>query len=561
MNMRALIVASAVTLAAVAGLMSACSQQQADMFIYGGTIYSLSANSPTPEAVLVTGETISFAGSKEEAERQAGPRTLRVDLNGGAMIPGLVDAHAHLRSLGRYLAQLKLETAASPAEVREMVLAAQRSTPEGRWIQGRGWDQNDWAVKQFPTWRDLEGTEANPVYFRRVDGHAGWVNRAALEMCGITRDTPDPDGGRIVRDDGGEPTGVLVDNAKKLVTDLIPDSAPEEIDDWMRAAIEHCNALGLVGMHDAGTDADDLASLRRLHQSGDLTLNVYCMLSTDEEDLAWTEEQLRGGPRTEAGGRVVVRAVKLYADGALGSRGAAMLEPYSDEAGNVGLLVTPIDELERLTRLAAQYGIQVCTHAIGDRGNRVILDTYEKVLGELPGDAGPRFRVEHAQILSEQDIPRFKQLGVIPSMQPTHCTSDMYWAEDRVGPDRIEGAYAWQRLIEDGNIIPCGSDFPVEGADPLAGIYAAVTRRDQKGWPEDGWHSDQRMAVEEAVKGFTQWAAYAAFDESGAGTIEPGKRADFTVIDRDLMKIEPVGILEAEVRMTVVRGQVVYEAD
>jgi predicted amidohydrolase YtcJ len=258
---------------------------------------------------------------------------------------------------------------------------------------------------------------------------------------------------------------------------------------------------------------------------------------------------------------VVVRAVKLYADGALGSRGAAMLEPYSDEAGNVGLLVTPIDELERLTRLAAQYGIQVCTHAIGDRGNRVILDTYEKVLGELPGDAGPRFRVEHAQILSEQDIPRFKQLGVIPSMQPTHCTSDMYWAEDRVGPDRIEGAYAWQRLIEDGNIIPCGSDFPVEGADPLAGIYAAVTRRDQKGWPEDGWHSDQRMAVEEAVKGFTQWAAYAAFDESGAGTIEPGKRADFTVIDRDLMKIEPVGILEAEVRMTVVRGQVVYEAD
>jgi predicted amidohydrolase YtcJ len=328
----------------------------------------------------------------------------------------------------------------------------------------------------------------------------------------------------------------------------------------MRAAIRHCNELGLVGMHDAGIDEDDLESFRRLHQSGELTLNVYCMLSTEDEDLAWTEGQVRGGPRTEAGGRVVVRAIKLYADGALGSRGAALLAPYSDEPGNVGLMVTAPEELERLTRLAAQNGMQVCTHAIGDRGNRVILDIYEKVLGES-GRGDARFRVEHAQILSGQDIPRFKQLGVIPAMQPTHCTSDMYWAGDRVGTDRIKGAYAWRDLIEDGNIIPCGSDFPVEGADPLAGIYAAVTRRDRKGWPEEGWHTDQCMSIEEAVKGFTEWAAYAAFEETDTGTIERGKRADFTVLDRDLMKIKPEGILQTSVIMTVVRGQVVYEAD
>jgi predicted amidohydrolase YtcJ len=529
------------------------------LFIYGGTIYSLSGETPGPEAILVTGEDISFAGSKADAERFAGPKTRRIDLAGKVMIPGLVDAHAHLRSLGRYLAQLKLETAGSPQKVCEMVLAALKSTPPGRWIHGRGWDQNDWAVKQFPTWRELEGTEANPVYLRRVDGHAAWVNKTALEMCGISRETPDPDGGRIVRDESGAPTGVLVDNAMELVTDVIPDAKPEEIDDWMRAAIEHCNSLGLVGMHDAGIDADDLASLQRLHDAGELTLNVYCMLSTDDDDLEWTESQVALGPRDVAGSRVRVRAIKLYADGALGSRGAALIEPYADDPDNVGLLVDPPDELERLTRLAVENGFQVCTHAIGDRGNRVILDVYEKVLADTKAGSDLRFRIEHAQILSLEDIPRFKKLGVIPAMQPTHCTSDMYWAEDRVGPERIAGAYAWRRLIEDGNVIPCGSDFPVEGADPKSGIYAAVARQDASGWPEGGWHADQRMSIEEALKGFTKWAAYAAFEESRAGTIVAGNRADLTVLDGDPFQLSPAELLEMHAVMTVVRGEVVYE--
>lgn len=558
-------VALVVTAAATAGLVSACSQQRADALFYNGTIYTLAATPATVEAVVVEGEKIAFAGSLAEAEGRAGPDTRRFDLGGAVMLPGLVDAHAHLRSLGRYLAQLKLESAASAAEVRDIVRGAQRTTPEGRWIQGRGWDQNDWTVKRFPTWRDLEGTEANPVYLRRVDGHAGWVNQTALEVCGITRDTPDPDGGRIVRDDAGGPTGVLIDNAVNLVSNVIPAPGPDEVDDWLRAAIRHCNALGLVGVHDAGTTAGDLASLQRLHRSGDLTLNVYCMLSTEDVDLAWTEERVRAGPRTEAGGRVVVRAIKLYADGALGSRGAALLEPYADDPGNTGLLLTPPKELERLSRLAAQNGMQVCTHAIGDRGNRVTLDVYERVLRESAGigsrGAGQRFRIEHTQIVSDRDFARFKELGVIPSMQPTHCTSDMYWAEDRVGPDRIDGAYAWRRLLDEGNVIPCGSDFPVEGADPLAGIYAAVTRTDREGRPEGGWRAQQRMTIGEAVKGFTVWAAYAAFDEAEAGTIEPGKRADFTVLDGDVLQAAPESILRTAVEMTVVRGEVVYRAE
>jgi predicted amidohydrolase YtcJ len=561
MKIRALIAVVAVTTAAVTGLMSACSQQGADIFIYGGTIYTLSDETQGHEAVLVTGEEISFTGSKEEAERYAGPKTRRIDLAGKVMIPGLVDAHAHLRSLGRYLAQLKLETAESPAQVREMVLEAQKSLPPGRWLHGRGWDQNDWAVKQFPTWRDLEGTDANPIYFRRVDGHAAWVNKKALEVCAISRNTPDPEGGRIVRDEAGDPTGVLVDNAMELVTDVTPDPTPGEIDDWMRAAIRHCNSLGLVGIHDAGIEADDLASLERLHGRRELTLNVYCMLSTDDDDLEWTEAQISRGPRELADSRVTVRAIKLYADGALGSRGAALLEPYSDDPGNVGLLIDTPEELERLTLMAAQNGFQVCTHAIGDRGNRVILDTYETVLAETKPEDSPRFRVEHAQVLSVNDIPRFSRLGIIPAMQPTHCTSDMYWAEDRVGHERIEGAYSWRRFLDDGNVIPCGSDFPVEGADPLAGIYAAVTRQDQAGWPEGGWYPDQRMTIEEALKGFTTWAAYAAFDESEAGAIVPGNRADFTVLDRDLIGIPPGEILQTRVMMTVVRGEVVYEVN
>ena len=530
----------------------------ADTVFHGGTIYTVAEGNPTVEAVVVEGDRIVYAGSLTEARRHAGEGARWIDLDGKTMIPGLVDAHAHLKGIGKYLAQLKLKNASGPAEVRAIVMKATTDTPPDRWIQGRGWDQNDWDVKEFPTWQDLGGTESHPVYLRRVGGHAGWVNKKALELCGITRDTPDPEGGKIIRDEQGEPTGIFIDNAKDLITNHIPDPSPDETDDWMGAAIRHCNERGLTGMHDAGIQEEDLACFERLDGRGELTFRVYCMLSTDDKDLEFTEQQLKKGPRGTAGDKVVVRAVKLYADGALGSRGAALLAPYSDDPQNTGLLVETPEELERLARLAAESGFQVCTHAIGDRGNRVILDVYERVLGSDGSDR--RFRIEHAQVVALEDIARFKELGVIPSMQPTHCTSDMYWAEDRVGPERIKGAYAWRRYLDDGNPLPLGSDAPVESVDPLWGIYAAVTRQDHDNWPDGGWYADQRMTVLEALRGFTIDAAYASFSEDELGTIEAGKLADFTILDRDILHITPCELLDTRVTHTVVGGEIVFSS-
>jgi predicted amidohydrolase YtcJ len=529
-----------------------------DAVFHGGKIYTIAAGNPTVEAVVVEGDRIAYAGSLTEARRHAGEGAGWIDLEGKTMIPGLVDAHAHLRGIGKYLAQLKLEKASGPAEVGAIVTKVAADTPPDRWIQGRGWDQNDWDIKEFPTWRDLDGTESHPVYLRRVGGHAGWVNKTALELCGIMRDTPDPEGGKIIRDESGEPTGVFIDNAKDLITDHIPDPSPDEVDDWMSAAIRHCNERGLTGFHDAGVEAEDLASFERLHAGGEMTLRVYCMLSTDDKDLEFTKQLLKKGPHAMAGDKVVVRAVKLYVDGALGSRGAALLAPYSDDPDNTGLLVKTAEELESLSRLAAKNGFQVCTHAIGDRGNRVILDVYERVLGSDGIDQ--RFRVEHAQVVALEDIARFKELGVIPSMQPTHCTSDMYWAEDRVGPERIKGAYAWRRYLDEGNPLPLGSDAPVESVDPLWGIYAAVTRQDHDGWPERGWYPGERMTVLEALRGFTIEAAYAAFAEDDAGTIEAGKLADFTILDRDILHIASSELLKTRVTHTVVAGEIVYSS-
>ena len=530
----------------------------ADAVFHGGTIYTIAEGNPTVEAVVVEGDRIVYAGSLTEARRHAGEGARWIDLDGKTMIPGLVDAHAHLKGIGKYLAQLKLDSASGPAEVRAIVMKATADTPPDRWIQGRGWDQNDWDVKEFPTWQDLGGTESHPVYLRRVGGHAAWVNKKALELCGITRDTTDPDGGKIIRDQQGEPTGIFIDNAKDLITAHIPDPSPDETDAWMGAAIRHCNERGLTGMHDAGIQEEDLACFERLHGRGELTFRVYCMLSTDDKDLEFTEQQLKKGPHATAGDKVVVRAVKLYADGALGSGGAALLAPYSDDPQNTGLLVETPEELERLARLAAESGFQVCTHAIGDRGNRVILDVYERVLESDGSDR--RFRIEHAQVVALEDIARFKELGVIPSMQPTHCTSDMYWAEDRVGPERIKGAYAWRRFLDDGNPLPLGSDAPVESVDPLWGIYAAVTRQDHDNWPDGGWYADQRMTVLEALRGFTIEAAYASFSEDEVGTIETGKLADFTILDRDILHIAPHELLNTRVTHTIVGGEIVFSS-
>jgi predicted amidohydrolase YtcJ len=540
-----------------AGFQSCSSQAPADLILTGGVIHTMDPDQTSAEAVAVRDGRIIFVGSRAGVKKFKASTTNVLDLTGLTVFPGLVDAHAHLIGLGRSLSELNFIGTGSVREVRDIVLAGQKSAPDNIWIKGRGWDQNDWEVKEFPHWRDLAGTEANPVYLKRVDGHAAWVNSTALVMCGITRDTPDPPGGKILRDNDGAPTGILIDDAMDLVSGTFANSTVEERLQWAEAAIEECHQYGLVGVHDAGTLARDLAVYNRLHFRGQLNFRVYGMVEGDS--LEFLEERLRIGPASEAGGYVNIRSVKLYADGALGSRGAKLLAPYSDDPGNTGLFVQTPDSLYLLSRLALEAGFQVCTHAIGDAGNRVTLDAYEKALAELPtGDH--RFRIEHAQIVALEDIPRFAQLQVIPSMQPTHATSDMYWAEDRVGQDRIKGAYAWRKFLDQDKRMPFGSDFPVEGVNPLWGIYAAVTRMDQKGWPAGGWHPEERCTIQEAVAGFTVQAAYASFDEDRSGSITAGKYADFTVLDRDLFKIPAEEILKTRVVHTIVGGRIVYTA-
>lgn len=527
----------------------------ADLLLVGGVIYTMDRRHPMVEAVAVRGGRIVFTGDRGEAAMFRGPDTRVIELDKEMVVPGLVDAHGHVMNLGSYLAELRLIGTSSAAEVRRMVLEKQSKADEGAWIMGRGWDQNDWETKSFPTWRDLDGTEANPVYLRRVDGHAAWVNKTALDFFGITRDTADPPGGRIVRDERGDPTGVLIDRAKDLAFEEIPEPPLVEKTRRIRLAIEECKRFGLTGVHDAGAKRDEVEIYRRLEEAGELGFRIYVMM--DADDSTFVREEFERGP--SVGNYVTVRALKLYADGALGSRGAALLEPYSDEPEQRGLQITAPRELANWTRLALQKGFQVCTHAIGDAGNRSVIDVYERETQSFPG-LDHRFRVEHAQVLALEDIDRMAESKIIASMQPTHATSDMYWATDRLGTRRVEGAYAWRKLVDAGVLIACGSDFPVESVNPLWGIYAAVTRRDHDGWPPGGWRAGECLTLDEALKGFTIHAAYAGFAERKSGTIEVGKLADLTVFDRDISHIAPEEILDRRVVHTIVGGEVVFSA-
>jgi len=529
----------------------------ADMILLGGRVYTMDANNTTADAVVVKDERIVFVGSSDAVARYKGSKTRVIDTSAKTVLPGFIDSHAHINNLGRLLTNVDVTGTGSPDEVRAKVLEWQKKVPKGDWISGRGWDQNDWEVQEFPTWRDLEGTEANPVYLRRVDGHASLINRTALDMFGIDSGTKDPPGGQFIRDANGDPTGVLIDVADDNFRRQIPAASLELQTQRIGMAIEACNRVGLTGVHDAGSRQSHLKSYKRLHMDGKLTLRVYAMLSSEERIFVMTE--LRKGPRTEANGRITVRSLKVYVDGALGSRGAMLIEPYDDQPGHDGLLQTPRDELEMWTQLALENGCQIGMHAIGDAGNRLVLDIYEAALARFP-DMDHRLRIEHAQVIALDDIPRIGANNIIAAMQPTHCTSDMYWAEDRIGSERVKGAYAWRRLINSGSMIACGSDFPVESPNPLWGIYAAVTRQDHEGFPFGGWYPEQRMTIEEAVRGFTTNAAYAEFAEAEKGSIEVGKLADIVVLDKDIFEIEPEQILETNTIMTILGGEVVYSA-
>jgi predicted amidohydrolase YtcJ len=524
-----------------------------DLIVIATHIYTADTTHPAAEAFVVHGDRIAFVGSQRDAVAHALPGARALVFHGRTILPGLADAHAHLLSLGRSLQNVDLTGAASYDEVIARVVARARSTPKGKWIFGRGWDQNRWRDKQFPVHDALSrAVPDHPVVLDRVDGHAVLANAKAMALAGVTAATPDPNGGRIERKPGSrEPTGVFVDNAEDLVRHAVPPLSDREIDNALLAAQREVHRWGLVSVHDAGEGERTLGRLEELARSGRLTLRVYAMVADDSAALA--HAFARGPQSALDGGHLWIRAVKLYADGALGSRGAALLAPYSDDPGNAGLVVTPPAHLRDVAVRALRAGFQVATHAIGDRGNRIALDAYEAALKEVP-TKDHRFRIEHAQVLSPEDIPRFAKLGVIPSMQATHQTSDMPWAEARLGPARIKGAYAWRSLLNTGVIIPNGTDFPVEAVNPLLTFHAAVTRQNPENQPPGGWYPEQRMTREEALASMTRWAAYAGFQDEVMGSLAPGKYADFVVLDRDIMTAPAESILATCVVETYVGG-------
>lgn len=550
-------------LAFAAGIIAAlpCAGAQtaapADLIVVNARVYTVDDSRPVVSAFAVRDGRFLFAGSDIEVRSLAGRGTRVVDAGQRVIIPGMVDAHAHLLGLGTSLRNVSLAGSTSYDEVISRVVERARGVKPGEWILGRGWDQNLWPDKRFPTHEALSrAVPNNPVVLTRIDGHAILANAAAMRAAGVTAATRDPAGGRIERLPDNSPSGVFVDNAEGLVDRAIPGSTREHTRDAIVAAIAEANKWGLVGIHDAGVRRATIDIYEELAREGRYSLRNYVMVADDSADIAW---YLSRGPQSAMhDGRLWVRSIKLYSDGALGSRGAALLEPYSDDAGNKGLLVSQPSHLQNVATKALRGGFQVAAHAIGDRGNRVSLDAFEAALKAVPA-ADHRFRVEHAQVVSPADIPRFTLLGVIPSMQASHQTSDMRWAEARVGAERVKGAYAWRSLLETGAIIPNGSDFPVEQVNPLISFHSAVSRQDAGKWPPGGWYPQQVMTRAEALKSMTIWPAYAAFQEKLMGSITPGKYADFVVLDRDIMKVPDDQILETKVMSTWLGGRAVYE--
>lgn len=525
--------------------------------IYDARIHTMNPDQPRAEALAWDGDGRIVALGSSELLRSRWPALPATDLDGQSVIPGLIDAHGHVMGLGEAMLNADLAGAESIDEVIARLKAHAAGLPVSAWLRGRGWDQTRWPGKQFPTAADLDAAFPDrPVLLERVDGHAVWANSAA--MARVKRDLSgdwQPEGGFIHRADDGQPTGVFIDHAAEVFADVIPEPGEEEQALALDRAIQRMISLGLTGVHDPGTSLQTLRRYLHRDAAGELPIRIYALADGDNAAL---DALCRMGP--VAGERVVMRGVKLYADGALGSRGAALLADYSDDPGNQGLLFETDDSLQEMVDKAMGCDLQVAIHAIGDRANRQVIDAI--IAGQRKFQDNPgRHRIEHVQIIHPDDIPRLAEAGIIASMQPTHATSDMRWAEDRLGEQRLFGAYAWQRLRQAGARLAFGSDFPVEKVDPMLGIYAAVTRQDLDGEPPGGWLPDQRVTPEVAVAGFTIEAAYAAFAEDRVGSLEAGKHADFVVLDQDLFEIEPAKIPGTNVVMNVLDGEVVYRAE
>ena len=529
-----------------------------DLIVRNASIYTADSAMPRAQAFAVKDGRFVLVGSNAEVDAIAGPQTERLEAARQFIIPGMIDAHAHLPNLGRLLRTVNLKGTSSYEEVIALVKGRADFVPSGTWILGRGWDQNDWADENFPTHQALSAAvPRHPVYLERVDGHAALANEMAMNLAGLDRHTEDPDGGKILRDADGRPTGTLIDEARLLVAAVIPPVTQRQLTAQIQTGMREANRWGLTGIHDAGVGVDTVEFYEELAALGQLTLRYYVMVEAGSPGLL---DLLVYGSRIAMGNHMVwTRAIKVSADGAMGSRGAALLRDYHDDPGNRGLMLADYDSVLTIARLALENGFQLNVHAIGDRANRNVLDAYEEVLSQYP-DLDHRFRIEHAQLLTPDDIPRFAELGVIPAMQGSHQTGDMYWVADRIGGQRVEGAYAWRSLRETGVIIPNGSDFPVEAVNPLISFRAFFTRQDADGWPEGGWFPGQRLDREEALKSITIWPAYAAFMENDVGSITAGKLADFVVLDRDIMTVRTDEVLGTRVLRTVVGGRTVYQA-
>ncbi|HEX2662349.1 MAG TPA: amidohydrolase [Candidatus Acidoferrum sp.] len=531
----------------------------ADLVLLNAHVVTMYDKQPSAEAIAIEGDRIAWVGSTNEVKRLYPKPARTVDLHGRTVLPGIIDAHTHLINLGESLVRLNLKDLPTEKGIIERVKQRVASTAPGEWILGWGWDEGKWA-SNYPTNQALSAaTPSNPVFLVGLHTFAAWANQRALQMAGITKNTKDPENGRIVRDETtGEPTGILLNRAQDLVAKHIPPATLAQAKRAMQLAARECVRNGLTSVHEAKVTPLMVQAVQEMVREGQMPLRVYAML--DGADTNLVDEWLKRGPAIDPHHQLTIRAFKLFADGALGSRGAALLEPYSD-APTKGVMTTPESEVHSLTRRALESGFQVCAHAIGDAANRAVLNAYEQAEKEVPEAHDPRLRIEHAQVLAPEDIPRFAKLGVIASMQPTHCTSDMPWAEKRLGPERVKYAYAWRSVKDSGAHLPLSSDFPGETLNPFYGIYAAITRQDPEGNPPDGWHAEQKLTLEQALRGYTIEAAYAEFEEKDKGSIEKGKLADLTVISEDIAKIPPRQILSIRVLKTFVGGKAVYDAE
>ena len=537
--------------------------EPADVLFLNGNIYTVNEKQPHAEAIAVKAGKILFVGSNQDAKAYQANQTRIVDLKGNTVVPGLTDAHYHLAGVGAREMNLNLEGTSSLEEFLARVKERVDKTKPGDWVTGRGWIETFWKPQAFPTRFDLDKISPNnPVFLTRADGHASVANSAALKIAGIDKNTPNPFGGEFLKNaQTGELTGMLIDSAQGRVGSHLPRGDNDESEQALLIGVKRSIELGWCEVQIPGNGLNEIELIKKLFKEGKIKLRIYDAVSGPGPS---SQKLLADGPLIGAfDNHFTVRGIKAYMDGALGSRGAALLEPYSDAPNTSGFFTTKESDLLPMFIEALKKGIQVETHAIGDRGNRTILDLYEKAFKAVPSDQRkvrePRWRVEHSQIVNPTDIPRFAKLGVIPSMQPSHAIGDLHFAPSRLGMARLEGAYAWQSFITSGSIIPGGSDAPVERGEPMIEFYAAVARKDQKGFSGEGWHPEQAVTREQALKMFTIWAAYAAFEEGIKGSLEPGKLADLTVLSADIMKIAEPEILKTSCVMTVIGGEIVFE--